>query len=106
MKNLLIVITCLFTFSVGIVLGESHRGKGLFFNTWYDQDLYYGEVVKVKHHREYTHFYNSCKKATIIGLQAADTDNLAWVVLEDCPWTKGHTYFMTFSQDELEKNND
>lgn len=66
--------------------------------------LYIGESVKVKKGLDYTSFYNDqCKKRSIVGLQAVDEENLAWVLLEDCAWTNVKHMMGTFKQEELER---
>lgn len=100
----LLGIGCLI-FAIGVIVGERQRGKGTFFKSWYDdKSLYYGEKVKVKEGLETTHFYNAnCKKMSVIGLQAVDNSNLAWVLLERCVWSKDYFTMETFNQNELEK---
>lgn len=87
-------------FIIGVFAGENHRGKGPFFTSWYGNDLYYGEHVKYK---KIDHFYSDCKKITIIGLQVVDNSNLAWVLLEGCPWTTERFYTDILDQSNLEQ---
>ena len=66
--------------------------------------IHLDETVRVKKGLVITDFYNKyCHKMTIKGLQAVDTQNLAWVLLENCSWTNSKYYMVTFDQEELEK---
>lgn len=91
-------------FAAGVFTGESHRGKGTFFVSWYGDDLYYGEHVKIKDKfLESDHYNKDCKKRTIRGLQALTNANAAWVLLENCSWSNEPLYLETLDQNALEK---
>lgn len=98
-----LALVCIF-FTVGISIGETHRGKGNFFVSWYGNDLYYGESVRVKDSDEGAHFYNdNCKKLTIVGLYTEKANKEAWVKLEGCSGPLESEGLESFDQSSLEE---
>lgn len=75
-------ISCV-AFTLGVFAGE--RSKGGFFRSWYGDEtaIYVGDKVLFTSDSGVP---NNCDKMTVLGLQAIEDKNVAWILLENCQW--------------------
>lgn len=101
--TLLRLLAASLIFTSGFLIGKRHSnewGKCPYLST---DRLHYGQDVKVKKEYFVANFYNTtCKNMTVIGFAATDSENIAWVKLENCNWSKERIVLDTFTQESLE----